>query len=160
MRTAPALVAAATVASVAAPVHASLLWHFTFSDGANTASGILTTNALSAGVYAVTGVTGTYDSATITGLAATGIGPYGASDNDLLPAPDFLDFGGIGFTLSGGGPEVLYAPEAGNFFEYDQSSGFAGGFGSFSAAQLVPEPATLGLFAAALATLSLRRRRP
>jgi len=159
MRTAPAMAAALAVAGTAAPAHASLFWSFAFNDGSNIASGTLTTNPLSAGVYGVTGITGTYDGSTITGLAPTGLGPYSASDNDLLPAPSFLDYGGLGFTLSSGGPEVLYSPEGGFFFEYDQGTGDAGGFASFTATQLIPEPASTGLFAAALATVAMLRRR-
>ena len=161
MRSVPALAAALAITAAAAPAHASLFWHFTFSDDADTASGTLTTDAFDSGTggYAVTGISGSFDGTAITGLAPTGIGLYDASDNLLLPGPGFLDYGGIGFTLGSGGPEVLYAPEAGNFFEYDQATGLIDDFGSFSASLAVPEPVSLGMFAAGLASLALLRRK-
>jgi hypothetical protein len=150
------LVAAGTASSA----HASLLWDFTFGviGGGDTASGTLTTNSLSSGTYAITGITGTFDGQTITGLAPTGQGPYNISDNLLYPGPGFLDLGGLAFTFSGGGPETIYGAEGCcTFFDYSTAND-ASGSANFSAS-LVPEPASAGVFAMGMAALGLLRRR-
>ena len=57
------------------------------------ASGTFTGNETSSGIYALTGITGTYDGATITGLTG-----YANADNQLFyPAQPFVDFQGISF---------------------------------------------------------------
>jgi hypothetical protein len=149
-----ALVAAGTASSA----HASLLWDFSFAASPDSASGTLTTDPLNGGSYAITGITGTFDGVTITGLAAPGQGPFG-TDNLLYPGPGFLDLDGIGFTLSVGGPETLYGAE-GCCTVFDYANGFAGSPGAFSASPVTaPEPASAGLFGASLAAIGLLRWR-
>jgi hypothetical protein len=160
MRSAPALATAFVVAGIAAPAQAALLWDFSFSDGSNTASGTLTTAAESGGSYDVTGISGQFDGTTITGLQPTG-SFFSDSDNLLFPAPEFLDQHGLGFTLQTGGPELIYGAEGGAgypYFAYNTTDA-AGDAGTFSASLAVPEPASTGLIAAALASLALARRR-
>src|ERR1700733_926929 len=163
MRRVPIAAAILATAGAAAPAHASVLWDFTFTAGGDSASGTLTTDDLSAGSYQITDVTGTFDGITITGLAPTGQGPSvpDGTDNLLFPGPDFLDGNGFAFDLASGGPETIYGPE-GFYFDYSVANG-AGGFGTFSASLApVPEPASVGLVAAAMGAIGLlrRRRRP
>jgi hypothetical protein len=161
MRRVPIAAAILATAGAASPAHASLLWDFTFTAGGDSASGTLTTDDLSSGSYQITDVSGTFDGTNITGLAPTGQGPD-STDNLLYPAPDFLDQSGFAFDLAGGGPETIYGPESSFFFDYpDANSG--GHSGTFSASLApLPEPASAGLVASAIAAIGLlrRRRRP
>ena len=127
--------------------------------GGDTASGTLTTDALSGGSYAITGVTGTFDGQAITGLAAPGQGPSG-TDNRLLPGPKFLDLNGFAFTFSGGGPETIYGAEGCcTFFDYSAAA-LASDIANFSASPVnAPEPASAGVFGMGMAALGMLRRR-
>ena len=109
---------------------------------------------------AITGIAGQFDGTTITGLAPIDTF-FSDNDNLLFPAPEFLDHQGLGFTLQSGGPELIYGAEGGAgypYFAYNTTDG-PGNFGTFSASLAVPEPASTGLIAAALASLALARRR-
>lgn len=60
------------------------------------ASGTFTATQVSSGVYQVTGITGTFDGAAITGLSS-----YANADNELFfPAQPNVDFQGISFLTS------------------------------------------------------------
>lgn len=162
MRSIPIAAAALVAAGTASSAHASLLWDFSFSDlQGDSASGMLTTDPLSGGSYAITDITGKFDGLTITGLAPTGQGPHG-TDNLLHPGPGFLDEDGLAFVLGVAGTETIYAAE-GCCVVFEYANGFAGSSGSFTASLVsVPEPASAGLFATGLAAIRLlrRRRRP
>jgi hypothetical protein len=60
------------------------------------ASGTFTGNQTSSGIYTLTGITGTFDGSTITGLTG-----YANADNLLFyPTQPFVDFEGISFLTS------------------------------------------------------------
>ena len=149
---------AAGAAGAAGSAEASITWDFTYSDLSNTASGTLTTDALSGGSYVITGITGAFDGTTITGLLPDGTPLFG-NDNLLYPTGLPFDGSGVAFSLLGGGEENIFAAEGFAIYAFDGTSGY--GPGSFNVTQesTVPEPATLGLFGTALAGLALLRRR-
>src|SRR5579863_2234272 len=87
-------------------------WNFSYSApnisgvGTDVAIGELFTTALSGGQATITGIAGTYNGLTITGLLAPGAcceGPAFANDNILFfpGAPGFLDIFGLGFQVEG-----------------------------------------------------------
>lgn len=74
---------------------------FTFTvTGPVSGSGTLTTDPLSLGSYLITGISGTFDGSTITGLIAPGA--FATNDNLLYPGSPMLDVGGVSFTILGG----------------------------------------------------------
>jgi hypothetical protein len=81
------------IASV--PAHAMTFDFSVKSVGApgDIASGTITANLSSPGIYTLTGITGTFDGVTIKGLSS-----YANADNELFyPAQPYVDFQGISF---------------------------------------------------------------
>ncbi len=153
MRLGSIALAAAALVGTSGAADASLVWEFN-ADLADSGQGTLTTDPLSGGSYQITGISGTF-----AGLAITGLSGFHGADNDLLPAPDYLDAYGISFSLSNGELVNIWAEGAPNFREV--TSDHTSDYGSFSATP-VPEPATFGIFSMGLAALGLigwRRRR-
>jgi len=119
----------------------------------------------------ITGISGTFDSATIgTLISANGIG---GNDNLFFTAPIYLDSNGVSFTLTGadsnGYTDVnLYYNGGGPYYQTEQ--GDSPGFGSqlatyypdtatASGASGTPEPASFVLLGSALAAVGSVRRR-
>jgi PEP-CTERM motif len=161
--------AAVALLFVSCPHARASLWDWSWSDNANTASGTLTTDDLSAGSYTITAATGTWDGISITGLA-----PYSsccafagpANDNLLFAGSPQLDLAGITFDIPGDQINLYYDTTPVSYYLLDQMSTYAHGqervAGVFSAAQVptaVPEPSSLALFAPALLGLAFFYRR-
>jgi hypothetical protein len=152
MRLGSIALAAAALVGTSGAADASLVWEFN-ADLADSGQGTLTTDPLSGGSYQITGISGTF-----AGLAITGLSGFHGADNDLLPAPGYLDGLGISFSLSNGELVNIWA-EGAYFLELTSDN--TGDYGTFSATP-VPEPATFGIFSMGLAALGLigwRRRR-
>lgn len=140
-----------------APARASqLTWNWSWSDySSNTGSGTFTTNALSSGSYLITGISGTWDGNTITGLLAPGsCCSYPPNDNLLLAGSPQLDDGGLGFVSNG--IDINLYQYGGIYYYYTGDSSY----GTFSAvlsstSVSAPEPGSLALFGAALGLLAL-----
>jgi hypothetical protein len=106
----PILVIALSVLLLGASkqVFASLLWNWSYSGAGVTASGTLRTDATpdAGGFYQITGITGTANGGTITGLQATGTAIPGNSgfvvDNLISSTGPQLTTHGIGFSVSNG----------------------------------------------------------
>ncbi len=138
-----------------APARASqLTWNWSWSDYAsNTGSGTFTTNALSSGSYLITGIRGTWDGNTITGLLKPGSccsNPL--NDNLLLAGSPQLDSGGLGFVSNGSDINLFY-----DQFYYYFGTNLSGTFSAVLSSTSVsaPEPGSLALFGAALGLLAL-----
>jgi hypothetical protein len=155
MRPGSIALAAAALLGTSGAADASLLWEFNVTV-ADSGQGTLTTDALSNGSYQITDISGMF-----AGSAITGLSTYDGADNDLLPAPDYLDSLGISFSLSDG--ELVNIWSEGPGFILEATSDGGGGYGGTFSAALVPEPATFGIFAIGLAALGLigwRQRQP
>jgi hypothetical protein len=167
----------------------SLTWAFSFTvnnpgppsnPASNTDSGsgvITTTDNLVSGSYAITGITGTVDGQTITGLSSSP-GAYGDADNLLLSptTPEPFDNSGLAFKLSGGNfinlfgdfdPAVQAGPILGGNNGVDEcNSSVSGGCTAYSngyatssfSISSVPLPASFSLLALGLAGLGLFAR--
>jgi hypothetical protein len=81
--------------TIAVPARA-MTFDFSISSASDVGSGTFTASQISSGVYQVTGITGTFDGAPITGLSN-----YANADNELFfPAQPSVDFQGISFVTS------------------------------------------------------------
>jgi hypothetical protein len=105
----PILIAALAVLLLASkPVCASQLWNWSFSGAGVSASGTFTTEAApdARGFYRITGIAGTANGGTITGLQATGTAVPGNSgypvDNLVRSNGPQLTTHGFGFSVSNG----------------------------------------------------------
>ncbi|NEP14727.1 MAG: PEP-CTERM sorting domain-containing protein [Symploca sp. SIO2C1] len=147
----------------------ALTWNWSYSVTGVDASGTLTTNDTpdDLGFYQITGITGTRNNETITGLEATGTSIPGNEpfelDNLISLNPEQLTSDGFGYSTSGGNfVNVFFASflEPPGYFEIFSAPPFVPGFenfgpedselpGTFTAAPIsVPEPiSTLSLFA-------------
>ncbi len=173
-----AVVTFVTIAATSAPTNAALLWNWSYSGPGINAAGTFTTvdTPDSLGFYLITGITGTRNGETITGLQPVGIPipgnePYGG-DNLVRLGTSQLTKNGFGYSTSGGNysnpffadflpvPGYLevfsappFTPGAENLGPEDSELGIV-----FSA-QPVPEPATAVLIIAGLGCFFMKARR-
>jgi PEP-CTERM motif len=99
------------------PAHATTFDFSVSSIGApgDIASGTFTGNETSSGIYALTGITGTFDGVNITGLTG-----YANADNELFyPSQPFVDFNGISFQTASLGAINLFSNSG--YFEVKSS---------------------------------------
>ncbi len=140
--------------------------------GTDSGSGTLTTGGADGGGYDITGIAGTVDSETITGLLGGDPGP-GATlspsgtifyDNILYPhdLAELLDFNGVFFDTSGHAEAALFGNGGGSYgFIADNGAGldvsdFTGD--SFTLADTtVPEPASLAVLGVSVVALVMLR---
>jgi hypothetical protein len=162
---------------MAATATASTLWQWGYSGAGITASGTFITmdNPDTDGGYLMTGITGTRNGITITGLQAPGTSipgnePYTVDDLVFLGPGPQLTSGGFGFSMADGNysnpfyADFLPTPGYLEFFSTPPFTGGTPGPGSselpvqFSATPVsTPEPATAGLVLGALAWIVVRR---
>jgi len=145
---------------------ASILWNFSWSGtysvgGATSASGQLVTQDTpdGNGFYLVTGINGSWNGFTITGL-----GGFGSANNLVSASDPQLDGFGLGFIVSGPGTDgsgnVNLFFKDGSYRELGADFATAA-FGTFSATQApVPEPVSLLLLASGLVLLGVVIGRP
>jgi hypothetical protein len=136
------------------PAHASTFDFSVASGGSpgDVASGTLTASLISSGVYQVTGISGTFDGVTITGLSS-----YANADNELFfPAQPYVDFQGISFLTSLGAVNLF---SNSGYFEVKSSVDPVGYY--FNGTQIslnvsaTPLPDGLPLFATGLALIGM-----
>jgi hypothetical protein len=172
-RTAFVAIAIATV-----PATASTLWNWDYSAPGIAAAGTLTTvdNPNGSGGFLITGITGTRNAETITGLQPVGTSipgnePFLVDDLIFLGPGPQLTGDGFGFSTSGGNysnpfyADFLAVPGYLEFFSWPPFTvGTPGPEDSellvqFSATRVsTPEPASFALVFGALALISLRVR--
>lgn len=91
---------------------ADMLWNWSYlnADTNVTAAGTLTTEDLAAESHVITSVTGSWNGASITGLAPlhSCCSPPGWNDNVLVPGETRLNKGGFAFAVSGGSKINLF----------------------------------------------------
>lgn len=173
-----ALAAFATIALTATPATASKLWNWDYSGSGITAHGTFATveSPNPNGGYLITGITGTRNGKTITGLQAPGTSipgnePYTVDNLVFLGPGPQLTSHGFGFAISGrdySNPfyaDFLPTPKYLEFFSMPPFKSGAVAFDhtelpvQFSATPVpIPEPASYALVFGALAVASVRSR--
>lgn len=146
-----ALVVAAISATAKADTFA-----FNFVGSVVSGSGVFTATANDATSFTITGIAGTTNGVTISGLLAPGT--IGLNDNQLfLPGPA-LDFLGVGYALADGSEVNLFGDDQIVLFDASGLPVFDQGHISIVA---TPEPATIALLSTGALGLmgTLRRRR-
>ena len=158
---------------MAAPAHASLLWSWSYTGAGIAAGGTLTTTdtADAQGFFQITGITGTRNGQTITGLQPAGTAIPG---NDGFPVDNLIRASGPQLTGNGFGFAITDGTFANPFFadfilpagtlEFFSAPPFTSAIGTedselpvtFTAT--VPEPAGACLAAAMLVGLAVTRR--
>lgn len=141
-------------------------WSWTGSEATcpsvcNAGSGTLTTNDLLSGTYLITAMTGTWNTANITGLLPVGtqVVPGFPSDNLLSEfPPQQLTDKGLSFETSTRERVNLY--HQGSYFAYSSGTSFDDP-GFFTATQVaaVPEPGTYALMLAGLGLAGVAAKR-
>lgn len=156
------------VAALAIPSAASTLWNWDYSGSGITASGTFTTVSIpnADGGYLITGITGTRNGKSITGLQAAGTSipgnePFTVDNLVFLGPGPQLTKDGFGFSISDGNfsnpfyADFLPTPEYLEFFSMP-GIGYTELPVVFSASPVaVPEPATFALIFGALILLSV-----
>jgi hypothetical protein len=149
----PVLIAALSGLLLGAGNHtsASLLWYWSYSGTGVSASGTFATEVSpdADGFYRITGITGTANGATITGLQPTGTAIPGNSgfavDNLVSPTGSQLTKHGFGFAVANG---AFHNPfYAGHHLDYISTPPYADGTGveptiHFTAARVVGDART------------------
>ena len=132
---------------------------FTISGG-HSATGTLTTDPVSGGSYLITGISGSQDGSSITGLIP--VNGFAANDNLLYPAPPLLDLPGFSFVAGGIDYNVYFngGDFGGSATSYYETtvSGVLGSEVNFSVVP-TPEPSSLLLFAIGLVAFAFFPRR-
>ena len=159
-----ALLALATALAIA-PMARADTFDFTFNGGGYSASGEFTTT-LTGSPYTVTGVTGTADGYSITGLSS-----YASADQLLyFPATDgyYADFGGISFANANGVDYNITNYPSGSSNFINVSTLDLGGYGASAipvemSVTATPEPSSLlfmGTGLLGLAVVLYRKNKP
>jgi len=153
-------------------------WSYSATSGSDTGgSGTFTATEVSPGVELITGITGTWDGVSISGLLAPGNYPSGSNNgtccetpgnNNLLyyPGSPALDLAGLGFASNGNWVNIFYGSSGYEVLtdvgEVPPGATVANStltsVGNFSIVS-TPEPATLGLLAAGLLGLFYKKQR-
>ena len=152
-------VAASMLALFAMPASAAT-YIFSFSGTGQAGSGTLTTDDVtiaSRGYTAqtITGITGTYNGSSITGLMA---GLFGADNLYYLTGPSFVDGSGVGFRTAAGNQVNLFYQDSAQSYRVNTLNPFASVFvtaTSSPATAPVPEPATWTMMIAGFAVIGL-----
>lgn len=166
--------AAALSASLTGAANASIIWNFSYTQGAGSlaqisGSGTMMTSEIGA-PYALESISGirTSSDSSPSSTNITGLSPYAAADNLLNGSAPLVSFSGISFTTDSGVSFNLYKDSTG-YFEL-RSDINPGGFpdGKYpinlevTFSHRVPEPASIAIFAIALMSLfgfaAMRRR--
>ena len=173
------MAAFAVITLTAVPAHASIVWNWDYSTSGISASGTLTTveGPDSNGGYLITGIAGTRNGETITGLQPAGTSipgnePFVVDDLVFLGPGPQLTNEGFGFSTSGGNfsnpfyGDFLPTP---GYLEFFSSTPFTPGMPGLEDSELpiqfsatpvsTPEPTTSALvLGGALALLGFRLR--
>ena len=148
------LLAVTALSAVAAAPASAQSFTFDFSTttpligGPGTGSGTVTTDGVtfdSRGYTAqtITGVTGTFNGSSITGLAS----PFGANNLYYLTGPSFVDGSGLGFLTAAGTAVNLFYQDSASSYRINTTGPFTSSFVTATSAAVagVPEPATWAL---------------
>ena len=145
---------------------ASLLWQWNYSGTGVSASGTFATDDSPDvnGFYQITGIAGTANGGTITGLQSTGTAIPGNSgfpvDNLVRPTGPQLTTHGFGFAVSNG--EFHNPFFSGNYLDYISTPPYVDGAGAEPSIRFTavpaPEPGGLALFSIGVCTLLACRR--
>jgi hypothetical protein len=140
--------------------YANSIFDFTFSSGAISASGQFTASSTGVGTYLITGVSGTTNGVTITGVLPPK--SFAGNDNVLQDPGPVLDVSGVSYSLANGDAINLYTfLGIDSAILYDPSAGtFLNTAGTVSITSTAPEPGTLALLSTGIVGLAgmIRRR--
>lgn len=154
------VIGACAFTALSAPARADIVWNFTYSGGTfpnygphfnqpDYVTGQLTTTDLNTATntYKITGISGTDNGSSITGLDAVGY-----TDNLLHASTPHLDFYGFSFTTAAGDDVNLYYNAANGYywdwFDYGRTIVENGNFSASQVPAAVPEPTSTALLGA------------